>query len=256
MKAKPLNTTAAFSRIELVVVVALIGLVGKIGFVSCGEAKQKAQRLTCANYLRAMHSAYVIWGNDHQDEFPAAAGTTNGGWRDRLSTTNAGAYCWTNYTIMVNELGQSPKIVICASDKRIAATNFVGKGSPEDHGNADFDNIKISYFVGVQAGIGHPDSILMGDRNIGPGSVPDPDYGFSPADGNGNDAVINGPVCWSLRIHSNGKPVGAGNVLLCSGSVQQVTSRELQSNCLKVELDDAKTWAKTKSAVEIRLIFP
>jgi len=185
-----------------------------------------------------------------------AAAPTNGGWKDRLLTTNAGAYCWTNYTIMADELGQSPKVVVCPSDKRIAATNFIGKGSPEDHGNADFDNTKISYFVGVQADRGHPNSILMGDRNIGPGAVPDPDYGFSPADGNGKDVVIGGPVCWSLRIHSNGKPAGAGNVLLCDGSVQQVTSRELQRNCLKAALDEAKTQAGTKSAVGIRLIFP
>jgi prepilin-type processing-associated H-X9-DG protein len=256
MKAKRIEATTAFTRTELVTVITVIGLVFVFALFGLNWAKQKALRLSCRNNLRAMQSSYLIWGNDHEDGFPAVAATTNGGWSDRLLTTNAGAYCWTNYTIMAEELGQSPKVVVCPSDERIAATNFLGRGSPDDHGNADFDNTKISYFVGVQANVAHPHSILMGDRNIGSGAVPDPDYGFSPANGKGNDVVIDGPVCWSLRMHSNGKPAGAGNVLLCDGSVQQVTSRELDRNCLKAALDEAKTQAGTKSTVGIRLIFP
>jgi prepilin-type processing-associated H-X9-DG protein len=255
MKSKPLAATAAFTRTELVIIIAIV-VVAAFVFFGLRRTKQEAQRLSCSNYLRAMQSAYWIWGEDHKDGFPAAAATTNGGWNDRLLTSNAGAYCWTNYAIMADELGQSPKVVVCPSDTRIPATNFIGRGSPDDHGNADFDNTKISYFVGVQADRDHPRSILMGDRNIGPGVVPDPDYGYSPASGSGNDVTIESPVCWSLKVHSNGKSAGGGNVLHCDGSVKRITSQELWDNCLKTALDDAKAQAGPKDKVGIRLIFP
>jgi hypothetical protein len=204
-----------------------------------------------------MQSSYWIWGNDdHGDLFPAATATTNGGWNNRLSTANAGAFCWTNYTILQNELGQSARVLICPADNRTPATNFIGRGSSDDHGDGDFDNTKISYFVGVQANRTDPRSILMGDRNIGPGTLPDSDYGYSPANGAGNDVTIDSPVCWSLKMHSNGKSAGAGNVLHTDGSVQRINSPELWDKCLKLALANTKTNAGPNNEAGIRLIFP
>jgi hypothetical protein len=118
-------------------------------------------------------------------------------------------------------LGQSPKILCCPADDREPATNF----------GADFtDNTHLSYFVGVSADDSDPQSILGGDRNLGSGSTPAPDYGFSPKSGRGNDVAvpIAGPVCWSLKIHSAANPMGSGNILLGDGSMQQTTSGSLQ----------------------------
>ncbi len=111
-------------------------------------------------------------------------------------------------------------------------------------------------FVGVNACDTYPQSILGGDRNLGPGTTPDSEYGFSPSDGRGNDVIINGPVCWSLKMHSRGNPTGAGNILLGDGSAQEVTSGSLRGNWLKNALAEKAAHDKSTNPPGLRLIFP
>jgi hypothetical protein len=144
---------------------------------------------------------------------------------------------------MENELGQAPAILVCPADERRAASSF-----------SNLSNTNISYFVGVNANDTYPQSILGGDRNLGPGTTPDPEYGYSPADGRGNDVVINGPVCWSLKMHSRGKNATVGNILLGDGSAQQTTSGNLSLNWLKNAA--VKSADKGTNASGVRLIFP
>ena len=101
---------------------------------------------------------------------PAQQSVKLNGWGDFLTNANQGAICWTNYAIMQDDLGQSPRLVVCPSDERQAAQSFTN----------GFDNNNLSYFVGVTANDVYPQSISGGDRNLGPGAKPDPDYGFSP----------------------------------------------------------------------------
>jgi hypothetical protein len=97
-------------------------------------------------------------------------------------------------------------------------------------------NTNISYFAGIGANDSYPQSILGGDRNLGPGLVGRKDFGYSPQNGMGNDVTLStnpavSPICWSLKMHSQGNSVGAGNLLLGDGSVQQVTSSRLRTEC-------------------------
>jgi hypothetical protein len=63
---------------------------------------------------------------------------------------------------MSNELS-TPKVLICPKDtSRIAALNFA----------TDFNNSKISYFVGVDATDAQPQMLLSGDDNFAVGGVP------------------------------------------------------------------------------------
>ena len=117
-------------------------------------------------------------------------------------------------------------------------------------------NTNISYFVGVNANDTFPQSLLGGDRNLGPGTIPDAEYGFSPADGRGNDVVIKGPICWSLKMHSRGNPAGGGNILLGDGSAQEVTSPSLREIWLKNALAEKVAKDKTTNSPGLRLIFP
>lgn len=155
--------------------------------------------------------------------------------------------------------------MICPYDIRQPATNFVIKGSPEDNGNGDFKgNCNASYFVGVAVSDSYSQAILSSDRNLSPGSAPRNDYGFSPANNSGNDVTLrtNFPVCWSLKMHSAGKPLGAGNVLIADGSVLQVSSArfasDYQANAGVPSLED-QTNPHSQSrppSPSFRLIFP
>lgn len=240
---------------ELAVVIVVSALVGVMMVPSLRVARQKAQRITCVGNMMCVGTAYRLWAGDHNDLMPFQASMTNGGWRELLASSNAGPYCWTNYAILREELGESPKVLVCPADERKPAANFIVKGATNDTGNAAFkDNTTVSYFVGVTASYIYPQSIQGGDRNLGPGVIPDPNYGYSPT--NGNDVFIptNGAVSWSLKMHSDGNPAGVANILLGDGSAQQVSAANSMQNWLP-NAGTGTNFTGTNTAV-IRLVFP
>src|SRR5690242_6752942 len=104
-----------------------------------------------------------------------------------------------------------------------------------------------------------PLSILGGDRNLSPGPEPKNNYGFSPADGSGNDVILqtNIPVCWSLKMHSQGNAIGAGNILLGDGSVQQCSSARFMSDYQATAVDAGNyPSGYVNKSNSFRLIFP
>lgn len=239
------HKSGAFTRKDLAVVIAVVFVLVLILVPALKRANQPSSRSYCVNHLAQIGMGYRIWESDNAGQFPALRPQTNGGWRDLLNQTNAGAYTWTNYVAMGNELGQFPPILVCPADERKPAETI-----------RDMSNTNISYFVGVNATDTSPQSFLAGDRNLGPGITPDAEYGFSPANGRGNDVTITGPICWSLKMHSHGNPIGAGNILMGDGSVQQTTSRGLYEYWLKNFSAQTPTHDKTTNSAGFRLLFP
>jgi len=235
----------AFTRKELIVVIVVFVVLGLFLVPVLRRATQKSRSICCNCNLKQIGTAYRIWSNDHGDMFPAFAPLTNGGWNDLLNRANASTYCWTNYATMADELGQAPLELVCPSDERKPASAF-----------SNLANTNLSYFVGVNANDSYPQSFLGGDRNLEPGTTPEPDYGFSPTNGRGNDVIINGPICWSLKMHSQGNVAGWGNILLGDGSAQQVTTGNLNANWLKPALAATNANDKATNSAGMRLIFP
>jgi competence protein ComGC len=237
--------TEAFTCRELLVVILVFVVLGVFLVPPLERSNEKSQRITCVNNLMQIGTAYRIWSNDNGDHFPALTPLTNGGWSEFLSRADAKTFYWTNYVIMAGELGQNPLTLVCPADERKAANTI-----------SNLANTNISYFMGVEANDTYPQALLGGDCNLGPGTTPDPGYGFSPADGRGNDVVVTGPVCWSLKMHSRGNLPGTGNILLGDGSAQQATSGHFARNWVKPALSAAATYDKTTNSPGMRLIFP
>ncbi|HEX3987831.1 MAG TPA: type II secretion system protein, partial [Verrucomicrobiae bacterium] len=176
----------AFTRIELLVVLAVIAVLASMIVPSSRITdRSRAKRISCVFQLKQIGTAYRIWSNDNGDRYPASVPQTNGGWRELANRPNASIYAWTNYSALGIDLGFNSKILVCPADERKPAGEF-----------AALANTNISYFIGPRANEEYPQGILGGDRNLGPGSTPRDDYGFSPPDGRGNDVTIKGPVCW------------------------------------------------------------
>jgi type II secretory pathway pseudopilin PulG len=233
----------------MIVVIAILMVLAALILPSFHQRSyNKATRISCLNNLKEIGTGYRLWAGDNGDLVPSQQTVKSNGWADFLTNANQGAICWTNYVIMQNELGQSPTLVVCPSDERKAASSF----------SNNFGNTNISYFVGVSANDMYPQSIAAGDRNLGP-LKPDPDYGFSPKSGKGNDVIIpiSGGVSWSLKMHSDGNPAGAGNILLGDGSAQQVTSASFNANWLR-NAAPTTNWpaSHVPATPSIRLVFP
>jgi hypothetical protein len=218
MKRLSKQARGGFTRRDLVVVILVLVLLATMIVPAVQKARQKSWRIRCLNNLKEIGGA---------ERFLAG---------DLLPKSNAGPYCWKYYASMTNGPGLDPKLLVCPADERRPATDL----------KTDFKgNTHVSYFVGVNAADVNPWAIAGGDRNLGPGTVPDPNCGYSPTNGNGNDVIISGPVCWSLKMHSHGNPAGSGNILLGDGSGQQISSASL-----------TQTLTNFPGTNGIRLVFP
>jgi prepilin-type processing-associated H-X9-DG protein len=165
------------------------------------RAKARAQRINCANNLKQIGLAFKTWPGEPQREvYPMALSVTNGG---TMELTNS-SLVFRTFLAMTNEL-MTPRILVCPADDRNPAAAF----------DATFSNSNISYFIGLDGNEETPQMFLAGDRNLTNGLPVNNGVLLLPT---------NRPVWWDLRLHQ-----GVGNVLLCDGSVQQVSSSRLHT---------------------------
>jgi competence protein ComGC len=262
MRLTPLRKSEAFTSMELIVVMVVGCLVIGLLLPMFSRAKARSPRLACVNNLKQIGTAYRLFPNDQASLCPAQTTIAFGGWKEILTNADQGFLTWTNYATIANHVEFDPKLIVCPSDERKPVDTFTNLHS----------NLNVSYFVGVSANDEDPNSLLGGDRNLAPGTTSKNDYGFSPDNGKGNDVAIQtntqvSPVCWSLKMHSNGNTEGTGNILLGDGSVQQATSGSFrsiylpqagQTNNWRPELGENGNWPLGHAPISpsIRVLFP
>jgi len=218
--------------IEALVVMLFMALLACLLLPFLANMRPRHSWISCINNLKQIGTAYRIWENDNGDKYPMQQTEALGGMQGILSNSiSAGSFAYLPYSLMQNEMGQSPKIVVCPYDVRVANTNFYygPQNAPKEFGYTwpvppiygTFDNTNVSYFCGVGASDKCPQSILAGDRNLGNGgvinvtngNVPSPEqdryYGISGTTANpgypcGADAVVNTNGQWSSSFVSGG----------------------------------------------------
>lgn len=76
----PARAGSAFSLLEVLVVMAIIGLLAALLLPSLGRARVRAFDAQCSSHLRQLGLAARLYWDDHQDRFfPYSAGFINGG---------------------------------------------------------------------------------------------------------------------------------------------------------------------------------
>jgi prepilin-type N-terminal cleavage/methylation domain-containing protein len=65
-----LESGRAFSLVELLVVVAVIGILASLLLPALGRAKLRSRQTACASNLRQVGIAFVLYLDDHEDRFP------------------------------------------------------------------------------------------------------------------------------------------------------------------------------------------
>jgi prepilin-type processing-associated H-X9-DG protein len=196
------NHALTITEVLVVIVVLAVLVALTILHVNNEEGwRRKAVRINCVNNLKEISLAYRIWAGDNNGKFPFEISVTNGGSMELVADAKN---VWLNYLVISNELS-TPKILYCPADTdHTRAANFT----------TDFNNSKISYFIGLDADKKYPQMLLSGDDNFEIGGV--------PVKSDLLELSINAPISWTAARHKF-----AGNIGLADGSVQQVTSSSL-----------------------------
>src|SRR5206468_1579110 len=69
----------AFTVLELLVVVAIIGILAALLLPALSQGKARARRMQCANDLHQVGLAFHMFAHDHNDAFPMALPARLGG---------------------------------------------------------------------------------------------------------------------------------------------------------------------------------
>ena len=216
-RCTPTKGANAFTRVELTAVLAVLALVVIVILPVLAGPQQRSSRVTCANNLRQIGTAFQVWGNDHDDLTPQEVPVAAGGTRQHPLAANT----WLHFSWLSNELN-SPVLLFCPTDSGQPARDFTGDPAG-GYVHPNFASRATSYFVAhiYNANPGPPDAPLAADRNV----VWDTVGGCSRF--NNAQSVNRFPsasiVAWTTNLH-----VRSGNMVRLDGRVEQLSITELR----------------------------
>ena len=203
------KSTAAISRIEIVVVVAAVTVLLSLAIVGIMRAKGRAWTVCCNCNLKQVGLAFRVWEGDNRTNFPMRVSITNGG---AMESIQAGQV-FSSFQVASNELS-TPRILVCPEDSaRLPAPSW----------SSNFNDQAVSYFLSLDAVETNPNMLLSGDRNLTMNGA---------ALGHGvHQFTTNQAFGWTSGFHKN-----RGNVAMADGSVQILTSAALSPALASSEL--------------------
>jgi prepilin-type processing-associated H-X9-DG protein len=187
--------TAAMTMIELFVVLVVLAVLVAF-FLPALSHNGYVRKINCVNNLKQIGLAYRIWAGDNNEKYPMQVSVTNGG---TMEFTADGRNAWFNFLVMSNELS-TPVVVVCPEDKEHQPPSANFSSQLAGH---------TSYFVGMDADLGHPQMLLSGDDNFAIGGV--------PVKSGLLEISTNAAIGWTSARHG-----GAGNIGLVDGSAETV----------------------------------
>jgi prepilin-type N-terminal cleavage/methylation domain-containing protein len=194
MRARRRHVFRAFTVIELLTVVAIIGILAALLLSVIGRARERGRRLGCAGNLRQIGQGIAMYADDYYQRVPYA--TTNVvAVRPIFDRSNH------SFGLLSNYVNGSFAIFKCPSDRRTPARSITNFASFVTITNAN----SYSHARTMKWGTGFSGSIVTLDR-VGTST-----NGFEllePADG------VMGAT-WAAGNH-----IGAGNILFGGGRVE------------------------------------
>src|SRR5688500_15417955 len=104
------NLARAFTRVDLLALLAGMGLICVIVIPSLGDSANRSERVVCLNNLGQLGRAYQMWATDHDGWLPFLADTNQGG----LQRHPLGVNIYFQVAILSNEL-RNASVLACPS---------------------------------------------------------------------------------------------------------------------------------------------
>lgn len=215
--------TDGFSLVELLTVIAIIGIVAAMLLTVLGRAESRAKRVTCINNLREMGIAFHEFADDHSGKYPMEVPVNEGGSQDYLAAANSinGDFYFTyRFFQPLSSFLATPRMLACPNDNRDPETNF-----------STFGNENLSYFATAFAHVGDANAILAGDRNLTNNeATPQSRLLLTPQD----------PLQWTAEIHQF-----KGNILFADDHVEEWNNQKSgrSFNAVMIFLPSVKTFS-------------
>jgi prepilin-type N-terminal cleavage/methylation domain-containing protein/prepilin-type processing-associated H-X9-DG protein len=196
----------AMTLTEVLVVVAMLSLLAAVALAQAANSEADSKRKACVKNLMQIGLACRIWAGDNGGKFPMQVPARLGGAKEAAARGNVAQI----FLVMSNEL-LTPILLVCPADtNRFSATYFT----------RGFDNGKVSYFAGLDAGEGQHSMFLSGDENFAIGGTPIKPGLLLLA--------TNAPISWTAARHMN-----QGNIGFADGSVAVTSSSFLRQKLVQ-----------------------
>jgi type II secretory pathway pseudopilin PulG len=195
----------ALTRLEVLVIIALLAVAASMFLPALARAKKKANRISCINNLKQIAVALRIWAGENTNLYPMQVPIREGGTLELIN----GPETFRHFQAMANEVGQNPRVLICPEDTERRPAESFERG---------FNNNTLSYFIGIDIVETNVTMLAVGDRNL-----------------SDSEQIKHGLVAWSTNrsvkwakgLHTK-EGIGKGNILLGDGGVKQVSNEGLQ----------------------------
>ena len=155
----------AFTRVELLAVLVAVAGLGLLVLPALGASASRSRAAQCFNNLRQVGAGFHAWAMTHGEKFPWQVRKADGGLSNLDGQSPVSLNPFIHFAIVSNEL-VTPRVLVCPSDypKRIASDFSTSSTGGFLHNN--FQNIAVTYFIGLDATLDRPATMLSGDRNI------------------------------------------------------------------------------------------
>ena len=239
----------AFTLEEMLMVVAIIGILAAIAVWALTRGRSKADRIHCVSFNKQMGTAFRVFASDNGDLYPLQAKTNNfivPSGATAAQVNSAVAEPWQIAQTMWKEL-LTPRVLLCPSDRERAAFRGVrdfngfagapGPVTPASLGHPTNRDKAMSYAFGVVADESRPLGVMIVDRNVNNVGIAGAEIATNVALSKTrvvlNSAVGPTQAVWvaGTRIHGL-----EGNLSYADGSVSQTTAevlRQLLENAAK-----------------------